>query len=222
MPLSIGARDVHLWLAPRAEDLASESFCRDVLSRYAAQPADAWAFEKFGAGKPRIVNPPLPLDFNLSHSADWMVCAVSGGVPVGVDIEHVARKRDVMRLARRFYAAEEVEALEALGHREQRDAFFDLWTLKESAVKARGEAVIPLLNKLQFTPGGEGGGPRTLTEDFTGSYCLLDPVPGYRMALCWRGEEDAAPALRMFRWRANGAPQEFAPPLRDVKSNLST
>ncbi|NND68771.1 MAG: 4'-phosphopantetheinyl transferase superfamily protein [Halioglobus sp.] len=216
MSLTIGARDVHLWLAPRAADLESEFFCRDVLSRYADVPPVQWVFEKVGEGKPRIVDPPLPLEFNLSHSVDWMVCAVSCGVPVGVDIEHVARKRDVMRLARRFFGEGEVAMLEALVKGEQRDGFFDLWTLKESAVKARAEALLPLLNKVFFALEGPAAKPIAITEGFGGSYLLLDPVPEYRLALCWLGEEGATPALRLFHWHDNGAFNEAEPTLRSA------
>ena len=214
MSLKIGARDVHLWLAPRADDLDSGSFCRQVLSRYADVPPGDWAFEKVGEGKPRLLDPPLPLDFNLSHSVDWMVCAVSGGVPVGVDIEHLARKRDVMRLARRFFGEGEVEALERLADGEQRQGFFDLWTLKESAVKARGEALPPLLNKMVFVQEPAASGPSKISTDCSGSYLLLDPVPDYRLALCWLGEEGAHPVLRQFHWRGEGAPEENEPKFR--------
>ncbi len=210
MALSIGARDVHLWLAPRVDKRDSESFCRDVLSRYAARAPADWAFERVGEGKPRIVDPPLPLDFNLSHSGHWMVCAVSGGVAVGVDIEHVARKRDVMRLARRFFGAAEVEALEALPESERRSGFFDLWTLKESAVKARGEALPPMLNKLLFAIEPAASGPAAIATGFAagdaaGSYLLLDPARDYRLALCWLGEAGASPNLGLMHWRAGEA-----------------
>ena len=214
MALTIGARDVHLWLVPRANDLESQAFTRDVLSRYADLASSEWMFEKVGEGKPRIVNPPLPIDFNLSHSVDWMVCAVSGGVPVGVDIEHLARKRDVMRLARRFFGAPEVEALEALPQEAQRDGFCDLWTLKESAVKARGKSLPPLLSKVLFSQLHSVDGPARLIAEASGSYLLLDPVPGYRIALCWLGEEGVAPSLRMFHWQGDGAAQEAEPQLR--------
>lgn len=214
MSLTLGARDVHLWLASRTDELASEAFSRDVLSRYADVDPARWKFEKIGEGKPRIVEPPLPLDFNLSHSVDWMVCAVSAGVPVGVDIEHLARKRDVMRLARRFFGEAEVKALEALEEPERRDGFFDLWTLKESAVKARGEALAPMLKKIVFSWERVPGKPARLKAEHSGSYLLLDPVPKYRIALCWLGETGGAPALRLFHWQAGGAARAAEPPLR--------
>lgn len=219
MSLTIGEQHVHLWLAARDDNLASETFCRDVLSRYADLPPGQWVFEKTGEGKPRTTNAPLPLDFNLSHSGDWMVCAVSAGVPVGVDVEHTARKRDVMRLARRFYSVKEVKALEALAENEQRSSFFDLWTLKESAVKARAEALLPLLNKWLFTlePAPEGPAkitPRFETEGPAGYYLLLDAAPDYRLALCWLGPASESPTLQMFNWQGAAAPLEAVPELR--------
>lgn len=219
MTLTIGARHVHLWLAARDDNPESETFCRDVLSRYADLPPAQWVFEKIGEGKPRITNAPLELDFNLSHSGDWMVCAVSGGVPVGVDIEHTVRKRDVMRLARRFYCDTEVRALEALAENEQRDSFFDLWTLKESAVKARAEALLPLLNKWLFALEAAPQGPARIAPLFetagpSGSYLLLDAAPEYRLALCWLGPPGESPALQVFHWEDGATTKEAVPALR--------
>ncbi|MBK6512421.1 MAG: 4-phosphopantetheinyl transferase family protein [Haliea sp.] len=49
--------------------------------------------------------------------------------------QSTARRDD---LARRFFRAEEVAALASCGPGQQRDRFYDLWTLGESAVKAPG------------------------------------------------------------------------------------
>ena len=78
--------------------------------------------------------------FNLSHSGDIAVCVVSD-TEAGVDTEMV--KTADMRIARRFFAEDEYRFIE---ENEDRDkAFFRIWTLKESFVKAvgRGLAVFP-------------------------------------------------------------------------------
>lgn len=77
---------------------------------------------------------------NLSHSGDYAVCAVSD-VPVGVDIQH-CRECD-MKMAKRFFTVEEAEFINKSTDRNS--AFFEIWTKKESFVKAVGKGLaIPL------------------------------------------------------------------------------
>jgi 4'-phosphopantetheinyl transferase len=73
--------------------------------------------------------------FNISHSGDWVVCAFAQ-MPVGVDVEKVRRVN--FDIARRFFSETEVDQLFSLPEKEQTGFFFDLWTLKESYLKALG------------------------------------------------------------------------------------
>ena len=146
LPLALEARDLHLWVCRARAVPDSLALARAVLSRYAAPESGAWRFEKGCHGKPALVGAPRPLDFNLSDSGDWRVCAVTAGTAVGVDLEHGDSRRDVMKLARRFYDPAEVAALEACAPTgEQRARFYDFWTLKEARVKAQGLALGPAL-----------------------------------------------------------------------------
>ncbi|MGN0108398.1 MAG: 4'-phosphopantetheinyl transferase family protein, partial [Hominilimicola sp.] len=77
---------------------------------------------------------------NLSHSGDYAVCAVSD-VTVGVDIQY-CRECD-MKMAKRFFTEEEVEFINK--STDKNSAFFEIWTKKESFVKAVGKGLaIPL------------------------------------------------------------------------------
>jgi 4'-phosphopantetheinyl transferase len=137
---------------------------------------------------------PVDLDFNLSHSGGRLACAITSGASVGIDLERcsgASEGRDVMRLARRFFRAEEIAALERCPPDLQRDRFYDYWTLKEAAVKCRGERLVSGLDTRGFTFDAEPGGPSqahisaTLTGSADGAnYCLLEPYPGYRLAVC--------------------------------------
>lgn len=208
--LPLGAGDLHLWFC-RADAVAdSRTLARTVLSNYAGLETDAWRFATGRHGKPSLVGAPRPLDFNLSDSGHWRVCAVTAGTAVGVDLEHCDSRRDVMKLARRFFDPAEVAALEACRTAdEQRDRFYDYWTLKEARVKACGAALGPALGSLVFAldfpvaaPAGE---PGRIAEICPGTpsgarYCLLDLVPGYRLAACWRGPAGVRPPPRLFHW----------------------
>lgn len=86
-------------------------------------------------GKPYFKELP-DLHFNLSHSEGFVMCAISDA-QVGCDIEYV-RPID-MRLSSRYFHAEESLFLNSVtDEKEKKDAFFRLWTLKESFIKASG------------------------------------------------------------------------------------
>ena len=87
-------------------------------------------------GKPYLAKEP-DIHFNLSHSGEWAVCAISSS-PVGIDIQHCDEgRRDV---ASRFFHREEIRYLDSLPQFRRDEGFYRLWTLKESFVKATGRS----------------------------------------------------------------------------------
>jgi 4'-phosphopantetheinyl transferase len=112
---------------------------RHLLADYlAVHPADLH-FARDPRGKPRLGRPDVPwLRFNVSHSAGVAVFAVSRSREVGVDIEHVRRDFPFDEVARRFFSAEEHQALQALAPEDRIEAFFTMWTEKEAYLKGLG------------------------------------------------------------------------------------
>lgn len=84
-------------------------------------------------GKPFLEN--TNIQFNLSHSGEWVVCAVIRS-NVGIDVEEV-HDLDYRSIYRSF-SGNEIAYLESRGQNMCADAFFQLWTLKESYVKYCG------------------------------------------------------------------------------------
>lgn len=220
--LPLASQDLHLWLCAREHTDSSDEFKRSVLSRYTGTAPGALQFEEGEHGKPGLVGIERPLDFNLSHSGDWLACAVSGGVPVGVDIEFCNPKRVSLKVARRFFREEEAAWLERSDEDSRAQRFFDFWTLKEAAVKARGDALAPGLSAhgfdLAFVEEASTRGRIEALSLDGARYLLLDPVAGYRLAACWMGESKLSPRLALFELREGGDVQEKAVPLR--ASNL--
>lgn len=99
---------------------------------------------QFGAepnGRPYLITPGgPPIDFNLSHSGEWALVAVTPpSWRVGVDIERIRPDLDVLGMARRMYQPAEFERLQANSDEDQqRDEYFQLWSAKEAYVKAIG------------------------------------------------------------------------------------
>lgn len=77
------------------------------------------------------------LDFNISHSGNYIVCAISQNASVGIDIEkHRILKTNI---AERYFNVDECREIEMA--KDSSKAFFDLWSLKESAIKCDGRGV---------------------------------------------------------------------------------
>ncbi|MFF2093985.1 4'-phosphopantetheinyl transferase family protein [Paenibacillus sp. NPDC058174] len=80
--------------------------------------------------------------FNLSHSGQWVVCAVDY-TPVGIDVEEM--KPISLDIARRFFSKDEYEALLREPEISRQQYFYALWTMKESFIKADGRGLsLPL------------------------------------------------------------------------------
>lgn len=183
-------RDQHRHLVARA-------LVRTSLSRYAPVEPGCWQFARGVQDKPELAAAPLPLRFNISHSGDFVVCAVSLEFDIGVDIEAMERTNDVLAIARHYFSAPELASLSELPAALQRDRFFDYWTLKEAYMKARGEGISLGLGNFSFRLSDDGAIAIAFTaaiEDHPPDwrFRLFDPAPGYRMALAWRRRADAA------------------------------
>lgn len=99
------------------------------------------------------------IDFNLSHSGDWVACVVARDCRVGIDIEVPGRPRAYRALAQEYFASEESQRLADLSEDACRDAFYELWTLKESFLKARKEGISAAGLATRFIPSGQSAAP---------------------------------------------------------------
>ena len=153
------------------------------------RPLDIAANEN---GKPYLTAAPN-VHFSLSHSAAWAVCAVSDH-PVGVDIQQCRSFNP--NIADRFFHPDEVQYLSSLSPAERENAFYTLWALKESYVKADGRG-LRLLRQFCVdiacqTPAITVGAPCSLfVPDF--------PDPTYRLGVCVRETGAEAPKLTVLR-----------------------
>jgi 4'-phosphopantetheinyl transferase len=139
----------------RQRYLRSRTAMRIILAAYLdQQPADIrYCYNE--NGKPEIdrsANEQL-LRFNLSHSNDRCLLAVTLEADVGIDVECYREGRDYMALARRFFSENELLLLE---NTSSSGLFHRMWVLKEAAVKARGLRLLAGLDRFECTL-AEGG-----------------------------------------------------------------
>ena len=130
----------------RRQFVLAHALLRMLLSQYLACPPASISFGRNFYGKPSLVSPATSgLAFNISHTAGLAVCAVGVGCSVGVDVERSDREVDELALAKRYFSPSEFDLLASMPTTEQRKTFFQLWTLKEAYIKARGMGLtIPL------------------------------------------------------------------------------
>jgi 4'-phosphopantetheinyl transferase len=102
-------------------------------------------FETGINGKPMLKDN-KSIDFNVSHSGDIIVSAISKK-PVGIDIE-VWGDHDVEGIAKRFFTQEESNKIKNSINRQQ--SFHNIWTKKESYLKMLGLGLIDNLNQLDY------------------------------------------------------------------------
>lgn len=129
----------------RTEFTIAHAYVRRVLSHYrSVTPAD-WRFAVGSLGRPEVANAEADtLRFNLSHTEGLIACAVAEQVDVGVDVEMSARPID-LGIADRYFSSLELTQLQSLVPGERHRRFFELWTLKEAYLKARGAGLhLPL------------------------------------------------------------------------------
>lgn len=93
--------------------------------------------------------------FNISHSGPHVVVAVSKG-EVGVDIELMDFRKNVLDVAERFFSHEEYKFIKEKKSGERVDTFYRIWSLKESYVKATGNGFYKSLDSFSIIPGNSG------------------------------------------------------------------
>ncbi len=191
----------------RREFLATRALQRSALSAYAEVAPEAWRFEAGEHGRPAIATAQSGqapgIKFNLSNSLGLVVCAVSYGLEIGVDMEPFTRAGTIEQVAERFFSARELEQLELLRGEQRRERGLTLWTLKEAYMKARGLGMALPTKLFSFVFEGEGEIRLEIDAeagDVPGrwQFCMLDHV-GHRIALMV--ESASAPGLEVWQAR---------------------
>ena len=132
--------------ADKKRTVAGEMLARKAIAEYLGVNAEDIIFAFGENGKPYVKD--LNVEFNISHSGDFAVCAVNE-TPIGIDVEKL-RPVD-LRVAKRVCDKEELfylfgkapEASEFV-YTEKKELitrFFEIWTAKEACVKQIGSGI---------------------------------------------------------------------------------
>lgn len=191
----------------RMRAVVGRGMLRVILGACTARPPEAVELSTDAFDRP-IMQQSTEIDFNVSHSGDWILIGVAANTRIGVDVEQIRPVADVSDLVQRFFAPAEAAIISSL-HGEQQDvAFFDCWTRKEAYVKAVGAGLSLDLASFQVEcrPGTE---PAVLTIGGSAQEAArwllwsAAPAAGYRAAVAteaasvlswhWRNGADPAP-----------------------------
>lgn len=140
----------------RLRYIAAHGLLRHLLGGYLGTAPEAVELAVAPRGKPYLLSPAgrdsnAALRFNLAHSGDRALVAVSSGREVGVDVEEAGRGRDVVGIAGSFFSPAEVAALKAVPDAERVAAFYRCWTRKEAYIKACGTGLAMRLDSFDVS-----------------------------------------------------------------------
>ena len=180
--------------------IVAHGVLRKILGRYLHSDPAELTFSLNQYGKPALVN--SAVEFNLSHSGDFALIAVTQGRKVGVDVERIRQGISSHVIAQQYFSKSEVAELQSLPLQQRERAFFTCWTRKEAYIKAQGLGLsLPLES---FDVSLAPGQPAILRatrpdpqESARWTLLSLDADPNYAGALAVEGR---GVDIRLWNW----------------------
>ena len=138
--------------AHRRRFVVAHCAVRLLLAHHLQQHAADLVFALGDHGKPHLAAAPA-LEFNLTHSGELALIALSCRGAVGVDVESLARRPfDLQPIARRVLCAPEQEWLAGTREQARAGAFLQLWACKEAVSKAAGAGFTAGFARIRIEP----------------------------------------------------------------------
>lgn len=139
---------------------AGHLLAKRLIAEFSGNNENTVSIEKDSFGKPFC--PSIDAYFSISHSGEYIVCAVSDS-QCGIDIQKTAAVSE--RVMKRVLSKKEYEAVtEAGGEQTVCERFIRLWTIKEAYLKCTGKGIFGGLDELEFL---------SAEDDFTAYGCCF-------------------------------------------------
>jgi 4'-phosphopantetheinyl transferase len=128
---------------------------RELVAQHLNRQPSEIEFQYNALGKPSVIcgSGEPELQFNMSHSEDWAIYALTRSGPIGVDIQCIRPIPDLERIASETFSPAELAAWTALPADSRLVAFFAAWTRKEAVLKAVGAGIGEGLKQVEVTLG---------------------------------------------------------------------
>lgn len=184
--------------------IAGRAVLREILGEYLHARPEALRFSCSANGKPALAAEfaSTRVHFNLAHSEDLALVAVTRIGAIGVDVECIRPVKEMDELVARFFSRRETELFGKVRSDEKTAAFFNLWTRKEALLKATGEGITRSLSlvEVSFLPGEPAQLLAIAGDASTAAQWQsreLSPAPGFTGALAVQARDIS---LRCARW----------------------
>lgn len=171
---------------------------RRTLSEYLDIPPENVVFETNQIGKPSLINSQNPqrINFNISHSGNLLLIAITLQRQVGIDVELIKPLPDMDSMVELYFSQSENSSFSALPDKEKIRAFFSAWTRKEAILKLIGEGLQLPPDGVEVSLNPEDPLPWSSVRENAYSqknYQLFSfqPAEGYQAALAVEGDECA-------------------------------
>lgn len=125
----------------RRQYLGGHWLARRMASEHRGGLPDAWEWQTDSRGQPTLRRGDRFLCVSISHSSDWLACAVAD-VAVGIDVELNSRQRDWQRLAQYSFPPQLDAGIQLLSPEMQAEHFLSRWCLHEARGKRCGDGVL--------------------------------------------------------------------------------
>lgn len=179
----------------RRRFIAAHGVARVIIGHRLGVPAERIGWRRGPHGKPELTGTPGNTQVNLSHSGELALLAMTDGRRCGIDLQLLPDATQAVRLARRYFPAEETRFVASAAEQtECVHRFGLLWTRKEACVKAVGGRLMPALRlpvrgNVVRDPGGPLPGPYAVRD--------LTAPPRFMAAVALEG---AAPFRVVRHW----------------------
>lgn len=165
--------------------IIARGLLRKILGLYVDTPPVDIQFNYGKHGKPYLVN--QPIQFNVSHSHDMAVYALTMRHEIGIDIEKV-ENHFKMDIAERFFNKEEFLELMHLPEVERPQAFYRMWAHKEAIIKLLGLGLYANISENHNNPYLVHS--FTIHPDYEAAFAIQSP---FEQVLFWEWSADFTP-----------------------------
>ncbi|WP_250238575.1 4'-phosphopantetheinyl transferase family protein [Cardinium endosymbiont of Oedothorax gibbosus] len=131
----------------RRQYIISHGILRYILGYYTKQHPKDIIFSYGAYGKPFLKE--SNITFNMSHSHDLVGYAIALDSRVGIDIELHDKNLEVQELAHLVFTPTEYRFFTCLNGDAKVSFFYDIWTKKESLIKANGQGLSYPINTIE-------------------------------------------------------------------------
>ncbi len=189
----------------RKRFIVGRGLLRTILGSYLGTNASQLQFCYGQHGKPTLAETSGGniLSFNLSHSHELVLYAITRKREIGVDIEYIRPISDFEQIADRCFSEREKNVFQKLPTDQKLGAFFNCWTRKEAYLKATGYGLLFPMDQLDVSlspsepvqlysiRGDRSTVTRWSLQEFTPAYGYVGAlaVEGHGWQLkCWQWE----------------------------------